>query len=89
MCLLCVRHRPKHFTVLTLNSPNNHYEVGTTAENLQQKPAQEFWHSVNSAEGWIESSGKFFSPVILTTVLLNLELGPWVVWTDGPKKQTP
>ena len=25
MCLLCVRHRPKHFTVLTLNSPNNHY----------------------------------------------------------------
>lgn len=51
MCLLCVRHRPKHFTVLTLNSPNNHYEVGTTAENLQQKPAQEFWHSVNSAEG--------------------------------------
>ena len=30
MCLLCVRHRPKHFTVLTLNSPNNHYEVGRT-----------------------------------------------------------
>lgn len=49
-CLLCVRHRPKHFTVLSLNSPNNHYEVGT-AENFQQKTAQEFWHSVNSAKG--------------------------------------
>lgn len=30
-----------------------------------------------------------FSPVILSTVLLNFELGPWVVWTDGPKKKTP
>lgn len=85
MCLLCVRHRPKHFTVLTLNSPNNHYEVGRTYSKKLPRSSG----SVNSTEGWIESSGKFFSPVILSTVLLNFELGPWVVWTDGPKKQTP
>ena len=47
MCLLCVRHRPKHFTVLTLNSPNNHYEVGRT----YSKKLTRSTGSVNSTEG--------------------------------------
>lgn len=92
VCLLCARHRPKHFTVLTLLI----LLTITMRQVLLQRTYSNKLCPGNSSivlralkDEQESISGKFFSLVTLSTAPLNFELGPWVVWTSGPKKKTP